>query len=311
MKIFISHAHKDNDLAIKLIECLKQNDYKILGDFNLRLGENFDKKLNNDILEADAIIFLITSNFNKSVGANKELTTAYSYYSAQSQPRLLPILFEDVELPDDLHGIVYLSANHNDFDNDLVKIVTSLEIIRNDEEKNQKMKEKSKEVIQASLANYIDKVMKRLNMNERNNKFLSYSCYSFSAFLIGASIAFSVFRTNIIFTIDNWELSASKVVSGVLTLTLMIALSRFLFVLGKSFMVESIRNGDRIHAISFGEFFLNAYGSVASRNEVREVFGDWNIDNGSSFITQSPKDYDPQILESVVNAIKNITIKKL
>ena len=68
-------------------------------------------------------------------------------------------------------------------------------------------------------------------------------------------------------------------------------------------MVEAIRNSDRIHAISFGEFFLNAYGNVATREEVRDVFGNWNIDNGSSFITQSPKDYDPQIIENLINAV--------
>lgn len=74
-------------------------------------------------------------------------------------------------------------------------------------------------------------------------------------------------------------------------------------------MVEAIRNSDRIHAISFGEFYLNAYGKVATRDEVREVFGKWNIDNGSSFISQSPKDYDPQILENLVLAVEALKDK--
>lgn len=74
-------------------------------------------------------------------------------------------------------------------------------------------------------------------------------------------------------------------------------------------MVESIRNSDRIHAISFGEFYLNVYGKVATRDEVREVFGNWNIDNGSSFISQSPKDYDPQILENIALALDGLKDK--
>lgn len=101
----------------------------------------------------------------------------------------------------------------------------------------------------------------------------------------------------------------SKTISGVLTLVLILALGRLLFILGKSFMVEAIRNSDRIHAISFGEFYLNAYGKVATRDEVREVFGKWNIDNGSSFISQSPKDYDPQILENLVLAVEALKDK--
>ena len=54
---------------------------------------------------------------------------------------------------------------------------------------------------------------------------------------------------------------------------------------------------------------MNAYGKVATRDEVREVFGKWNIDNGSSFISQSPKDYDPQILENLVLAVEALKDK--
>jgi hypothetical protein len=70
-------------------------------------------------------------------------------------------------------------------------------------------------------------------------------------------------------------------------------------------MVESIRNGDRIHAISFGKFYLNAYGDIATREEIKEVFGNWNIDNGSSFITQDAKDIDPNVL-GALEIIKSI-----
>lgn len=46
----------------------------------------------------------------------------------------------------------------------------------------------------------------------------------------------------------------------------------FLFTLAKAFMVEVIRCSDRIHAISFGIFFLDTYGSEASREEVLQAF---------------------------------------
>ena len=69
--------------------------------------------------------------------------------------------------------------------------------------------------------------------------------------------------------------------------------------LGKSFMVEAIRNGDRIHAISFGKFYIKAYGRVASRQEIREVLSNWNIDSGSSFHTQDSKEIDPNVYGAV------------
>lgn len=64
-------------------------------------------------------------------------------------------------------------------------------------------------------------------------------------------------------------------------------------------MVESIRNGDRIHAIWFGKFYIRAYGKQASREEIREVLSEWNIDKGSSFSKQDAKEINPQIIDTL------------
>ena len=59
--------------------------------------------------------------------------------------------------------------------------------------------------------------------------------------------------------------------------------------------------------------FFECLWKCCTCDEVREVFGNWNIDNGSSFITQSPKDYDPQLVENLINALnalKNVASKE-
>ena len=89
-------------------------------------------------------------------------------------------------------------------------------------------------------------------------------------------------------------------VSSLFMVVILISLSKLMFTLAKSFMVESIRCSDRIHAISFGKFFLDAYGTEASREEVIKAFSSWNIDNGNTtFRTQSSEDYDPKIAEII------------
>lgn len=113
---------------------------------------------------------------------------------------------------------------------------------------------------------------------------MPYICYIVSCICLAFAVLFSLHRTNIVFWIKEWQMVVSKTISGVLTLVFILALGRLLFILGKSFMVEAIHNSDRIHAISFGEFYLNAYGKVAARDEVREVFGNWNIETVSSFV---------------------------
>lgn len=303
MKVFISYSHHDKDKALLIVQQLKENGFEVLGDFELQLGEDFRSTLNNSLLQADALVCLITPAYNRSSFANKELITAYAYNMARSTPRLLPIVFEGAEMPADLRDVLYLDASKETFKNVIVKLIASLNIIRNDKENRQKAAEEEREVFQTSLSRFIEKAMNRLQENERKNKRLAYLCYGSSGMFILIAILFSLHKAAIVFAMTEWQMAVTKTVSGTLTLALILALSRLLFVLGKSFMVEAIRNSDRIHAISFGEFFLNAYGNVATREEVRDVFGNWNIDNGSSFITQSPKDYDPQIIENLINAV--------
>ena len=61
-------------------------------------------------------------------------------------------------------------------------------------------------------------------------------------------------------------------------------------------MVESIRCSDRIHAISFGKFYIDAFDEKVSRDEIINIFTTWNIDNGATtFRNQSVEDYDPKI----------------
>jgi hypothetical protein len=63
-------------------------------------------------------------------------------------------------------------------------------------------------------------------------------------------------------------------------------------------MVESIRSFDRIHAISFGRFYLSAFEEGVTREEFLKIFSTWNIDNGATiFRTQSSADYDPKLTE--------------
>ena len=71
-----------------------------------------------------------------------------------------------------------------------------------------------------------------------------------------------------------------------------------MFTLAKSFMVEAIRCTDRIHAISFGLFYISAFDEKVTRDEVMKIFSNWNIDNGAtSFRSQTSEDYDPKLHE--------------
>jgi hypothetical protein len=61
-----------------------------------------------------------------------------------------------------------------------------------------------------------------------------------------------------------------------------------------------LRNNNRHHAISFGQFYLKAFGDRADWADIKDAFQTWNIDMGSSFIGQSASDIDPQLMQTFI-----------
>lgn len=118
--------------------------------------------------------------------------------------------------------------------------------------------------------------------------------------MIATIVIAIIYATNKDWQKANIEYMIAYGVACLFIVVILISLSKLLFTLAKSFMVEAIRCSDRIHAISFGKFFLDAYGTEASREEVLKAFSSWNIDNGStSFRNRSGEDYNPKILERI------------
>lgn len=90
----------------------------------------------------------------------------------------------------------------------------------------------------------------------------------------------------------------------------MAALARYSYSLAKSYMSESLKSSDRIHAIQFGKFFLRAYGGRLTPAEVKDAFQHWNSDRGSTFSTLDPSHIDPQIYALVAQLVGAVAAKK-
>ncbi len=106
----------------------------------------------------------------------------------------------------------------------------------------------------------------------------------------------------------SWQEVVRTIASSLIVIALLSGMARFAFIMGKSFMVEAIRNNNRRHAITFGQFYLKAFRQNITWPETRDAFRSWNIDIGSSFLTQNPEDIDPQLIQSIVaivNAVGN------
>jgi hypothetical protein len=106
---------------------------------------------------------------------------------------------------------------------------------------------------------------------------------------------------------ENWSLTTFYALKSIFIIILLIAASKYSFTLAKSYMSESLKIADRIHAISFGKFYLQVFNDKINPDEIKEIFRDWNINNQlNNFSNQSSSDYDPKIIERSIELIDKI-----
>ncbi len=287
----------DKELARKFYDYLNNMEFDVIWDENtIMTGDDFNKKLMSALSNSDIYLPIISNNFERSNFTKRELLAAIGYNSSRDLPRIFPYIVHGNTIPTDLSTLLCFMGT-GDVDKDLSEIGNQLEKLIGTIFAEQDTANETVENLNISLESYLKDVFAKLEKNEKTNRHLAYFSYSASILFLALIVILGIINSNN-YTNTKMDLCSNIFLSlhNVVILTVLAALSRLSFILGKSFMVEAIRNGDRIHAISFGKFYIQAYGKQASRQEIREVLGEWNIDKGSSFHTQDAKEIDPNIL---------------
>ena len=309
LKIYISYSHIDKEIARKFYDYLTNMEFDVIWDENTIItGDDFNKKLMSALSNSDIYLPIISNNFEQSIYTKRELLAAIGYNSSKDLPRIFPYIVYGNAIPTDLSALLCFMGTEN-VDKDLSGIGNQLEKLIGTIFAEQNTANENVENLNISLESYLKDVFAKLEKNERTNRRLAYFSYSASVLFLILIVVFSIMKSDI-YANTELDLCSNIFISihNVVILTVFAALSRLSFILGKSFMVEAIRNGDRIHAISFGKFYIQAYGKQASRQEIREVLGEWNIDKGSSFHTQDAKEIDPNIL-GILELLKSNSTK--
>ena len=167
--------------------------------------------------------------------------------------------------------------------------------------------ERLTESIETEGYQYLDNTINDLKSQAKVNKIISFVCYVLSFIALAALLVF-VYKRFCGFAyaeaIVDVNYTIVICIEAIVLSTLAVTLSRFLFLLGKSFMVESIRFYDRAHAIGLGKLYLNLYKGKFRWSELRDVLQSWNIDGGSSFRNLDAKDIEPVSLDKVFTTLK-------
>ena len=294
MTVFISYAREDRDFVQRLTSELKNNNIDAWTDENIVVGSPWNEQIYRAIINADVVLPIITQNYNENYAVG-EIQFALAYHK-----QVLPVLMiPHSDLAPELYSLIrsfqWIFGNSRE---DLIisRIVSELVAISHKLEEAKKEKEAKEQKIDNSVTVYLGEVQYRLKTNERRNRRIALCLYGVSfAFLALSLLPVWRFSVNGVASLS----VAHAVIQGVLELALVaifVSLSKLLFSIAKSFMVESIRSSDRLHAILFGKFFLNAFGTTVTHDEVFKAFNTWNIDDGKTeFRKQSAEEYDPKL----------------
>jgi len=317
-KVFISHSKIDMDIVEDISAGLIEKGYDIVAP-NLEIGVDINMSLKNIINKASVFIILMT---RESVDSKRFLDEfiQISNYTNHSNKILIPIFESGINF-DRLPGKI-LNIQGLQFDGRTKKSITLLlQQIDNainqflgkrlaTEEKAQVIKDK----IESTSPEYINETITGLSKREKNlkNTALFWYILGFVSLIAGVGAAI-IFANNGLEDFDgsteNWSKTTFFAIKSIVIIVLLISASKYSFNLAKSYMNESLKISDRIHAISFGKFYLQVFNQQIEPSELKDIFQNWNISNESSFIHQKSNDFDPQLLEKIIELIDKVKNK--
>jgi hypothetical protein len=185
-------------------------------------------------------------------------------------------------------------------------------MIANEELEVQKARytEESRKQIESKSQNYVSTALTGLESKENNFHFMAKTWAVVGAIAITLGIGFIIFST--FYGADgfhdagsfSWSYFLFITFRGLIVVAMFIALAKYSFVYSNSYMHESLKSGERRHAINFGKFYLEAYGNNANWDQVKEAFQHWNISNESAFSKKNTSEFDPKLMETAMEMSK-------
>jgi hypothetical protein len=309
--VYISYHGSDHDYVKELASTLSERGHQIFfpGE-EIQPGKVWEIELNDSLRQSDALLAIISPEAEDSKWLLSETGAALAYYRERGHPVVIPVMIGGASLPSPLRSIQGLFADDLTISETANRIDRALASIIGAHKAQEDQRRETQRKVEANAATYIKTSLNQLKLREDSYRRVAYFWYTLAMCSLIGGLVFGIWRAATIGETNKsptWESLAQLGLITILVVGVLGALSRFAFLLGKAFMVESLRNADRIHAISFGEFYLNAFGDKADWSEVKEVFQHWNIDKGSSFIEHEAKEVDTQILQTALDIAKSIS----
>jgi hypothetical protein len=313
-KIYISYSHRDTAEVNRVVEALKLSGHTILMDTEvLKVGQDFRKALLKALRSADGCIVFITENSLKSNYVLTEIGAARAFVEETDNKKFfIPVVYGMQEIPHILQDIYCVLMRDDNFDEALLTIDQTIASFAGRKEAVEQKEDEQREKIKINASAYVDDALKQLQKRETRNSNIAHVWYTvgFISLLAGIWAAITGLENLDKISQTNAWIYVIVILKSIVIVGLLIAASKYAFDLGKAHMNEALRNADRQHAISFGRFYLQAFGDrLGSAEEIKDIFQTWNIDKDSSFQKLDSNNYDPKFVEKLMEVLSNLASK--
>ena len=310
LKLFFSYSHSDKEISDR-IRALLEEKFSILGDHQIEVGQNWANALSEQIKQADYFVIFLSRDYLNGSETYHELHKIVGYIQNNTSKAALPILISQIDfnLPPVISQLQYLNGIGITAEEIAKQISSSILQIEG-----RKVAEKEKvaeriEKINISIVTHIEPILEGLKVREHKLRRIA-NTWNFLGYI---AIIFGIIASITLVVIDTQshsEIDLQRVlflaIKGALLLILLLTSSKYAFTLSKSYMNESLKNADRMHAIEFGKFYIKVFENSINPSDFKEIFQNWNLSKDSSFSAISADNYDPKIADSVVKVLETI-----
>lgn len=318
-RIYLSGQRINNDSDYKLFRELSfrltERGHEIIQD-DIELGKEIELSFRRALNIADVIIPVITTSSLDSKMFYSELIQLRNYASHTENKLVIPILAPNIPidmLPESILNVNVIrleGTSSKELDFVVRRIDESINSFLGKKLASDEKAKEIKEKIEDSAPTYISQTITELTKRESYQKNIAFFWYLLGFFSLIGGVGVAVwFANNGLSSIDgkeNWSLTIFYAIKSLFIIILLIAASKYCFNLAKSYMSESLKISDRIHAISFGKFYLQVFNQQINPGEIKEIFRDWNINNQTNNFTTQTEDYDPKLLDKVLQIVDKV-----
>jgi len=310
--VYISYNQRDRDFVAEVAERLKSQGHLLTLDVEaLSPGQDWRRALTDGLKNSEVFVVFLSQNSLTSQFVLSEIGAARAYAAESDRMLMIPVIIDQIQIPpviQDLHAIFVPDRN---IDQIVERISTAISAFIGRRAAKEEQAAAVAEKIEANSAEYIEEAIQSLERLEKRNRIVGSAWYvaGFLALVLGIAFAFVGVATIASAPERTWVDFSILSLKTIVVIGLLGACAKYAFTLGKSYVSESLKSADRIHAISFGKFYLRVFSAKATWPELKEVFQHWNIDRSSSFTSLDTSQFDPKLIESIIEIARMVTGK--